>query len=340
MEGKGGNRIDGQSREKFWNTLCSLSGTDIKQDCETLKASIQYPKFLYRYRPVTTNSLYALRTNKLYFSKANYYDDPFDTFLHINVDAIMQEYRQNFKTAERTQNVIDGSSKLLSSVIPSEQLDQLTVEKVQSWITQGTLSNFFRYLLDIRNEVRKDVWSVCFSESGLNETLWLKYADQYRGFVQIYDMEDENAFLCGKQENCKNCGILRGTPLYPIYYSDTPYDATNFAEYIMMRKLTESVGKTIPPEWLEKMRPIAWEAERVTLVKKKCHEYDQEWRMIANVPTKAPVHAEMIPCGVILGLRMNQAEEDLVIAMAKEAGVKNIYKSFIDSANSLNVSLI
>ncbi len=24
--------MDGQSREKFWNTLCSLSGTDIKQD--------------------------------------------------------------------------------------------------------------------------------------------------------------------------------------------------------------------------------------------------------------------------------------------------------------------
>lgn len=33
---------------------------------------------------------------------------------------------------------------------------------------------------------------------------------------------------------------------------------------------------------------------------------------------------------MVLGLRMNRAEEDLVIAMAKEAGVKEIYKSFID----------
>lgn len=33
---------------------------------------------------------------------------------------------------------------------------------------------------------------------------------------------------------------------------------------------------------------------------------------------------------MVLGLRMNRAEEDLVIAMAKEAGVKKIYKSFID----------
>ena len=104
----------------------------------------------------------------------------------------------------------------------------------------------------------------------------------------------------------------------------------------MMQKLTESVGKTIPPEWLEKMRPIAWEAERVTLVKKKCHEYDQEWRMIANAQMNAPVMVEMIPYGVVLGWRMNRAEEDLVIAMAKEAGVKKIYKSFIDEKNELN----
>ena len=36
-------------------------------------------------------------------------------------------------------------------------------------------------------------------------------------------------------------------------------------------------------------------------------------------------------------MRMNRAEEDLVIAMAKEAGVKKIYKSFIDEKNELNV---
>ena len=98
--------MDSQEREKFWNTLCSLEGTDTKQDCETLRASIQYPKFLYRYRPITTNSLNALRTNKLYFSKANYYDDPFDTFLHINISAIMREYSRNFETQERTQGEI------------------------------------------------------------------------------------------------------------------------------------------------------------------------------------------------------------------------------------------
>ena len=50
---------------------------------------------------------------------------------------------------------------------------------------------------------------------------------------------------------------------------------------------------------------------------------------------KAPVMMEWIPSGIILGLRMGVKEENLVISMAREAGIKNIYKSVIDSKNEL-----
>ena len=42
---------------------------------------------------------------------------------------------------------------------------------------------------------------------------------------------------------------------------------------------------------------------------------------------KPPIMMEWIPSGIILGLRMETAEENLVVSMAKEAGVKSIYKS-------------
>ena len=79
--------MDHNDREQFWKTLCSLPGNDIVAEREQLFKSIKYPKLLFRYRPVSTKSLEALRTNKLYFSSANYYDDPFDTFLHIDIEA-------------------------------------------------------------------------------------------------------------------------------------------------------------------------------------------------------------------------------------------------------------
>ena len=54
----------------------------------------------------------------------------------------------------------------------------------------------------------------------------------------------------------------------------------------------------------------------------------------------ATVLRELIPCGIILELRMDKAEENLAISMAREAGIKNIYKSFIDAQNRLNANQI
>ena len=71
------------------------------------------------------------------------------------------------------------------------------------------------------------------------------------------------------------------------------------------------------------------------MIKKKCHEYDEEWRMISACSMKPPVSMKWIPSGIILGLRMGAKEANLVISMAREAGIKEIYRSIIDSKNKL-----
>ena len=326
-----------KEREEFWRTLCSLPGIDIKAESEKLSQTIKLPKHLFRYRPVNLKSLEALRTNKLYFSTANYYDDPFDTFLNIDIEAIRNILSSAFQTPESIAATIDVVKSMLDGILTEEQKEQITVENVTKVISQGLHENFLNFALALRNEVKKDIWSICFSENGFNEVLWLKYADQYKGFVQIYDLENDENFLCGKQEKCANCGIRQyGTPLYPIYYSDTPYNATSFAQIVMLRKMEEQAGKAIPLQLYEKIGSNPWEPTRITLIKKECHKYDEEWRMITCCRMKPPVLMEWIPSGIILGLRMEQAEENLVISMAKEAGIKKIYKSYIDSHNLLN----
>lgn len=214
---------------------------------------------------------------------------------------------------------------------------QFTAENVTAALSQGLVDRFLDSALALRDEVKKDTWSICFSENGFNEVLWLKYADQHKGFVQIYDLENNENFLCGKQEKCASCEVKNfGTPLYPIYYSDTPYDATNFTKLVMLHKLGEIIGTPMPQQLYAGMGIGLWERERTTLIKKKCHEYDEEWRMITSCSMKPPIMMEWIPSGIILGLRMASAEENLVVSMAEEAGVKDIYKSYIDANNKLN----
>ena len=89
-----GEIMDNQARKKFWDTLCTLDGIDKKQDEQKLTDAIQYPQHLYRFRPVSFSSLDGLQNNKLYFSSADHYDDPFDSFLHIDIPRIENEVKE------------------------------------------------------------------------------------------------------------------------------------------------------------------------------------------------------------------------------------------------------
>lgn len=332
--------MNAQERKVFWETLCSLPGDNIEQEANKLISTIKLPKYLFRYRSVSLSSLEALRTNMLHFSSANYYDDPFDTFLHIDVDAIRQEFLSAFKTRESTETVVEEVKKLLNDLLTEERRAFFTVDNITNALSNGLTESFIGSALALRDEVKKDAWSVCFSENGFNEALWLKYADQHKGFVQIYDLENNENYLCGKQENCQNCVIAKfGAPIYPVYYSDTSYDATNLAKIVMLNKLAEHEGIQIPQYLYDSVGNGVWERERITLIKKKCHEYDEEWRMISVNPTHSPIAMRWIPIGVILGLRMGEKEENLVMSMAREAGIKSIFKMIINEKNNLAVSV-
>ena len=46
-------------RKIFWDKLCSLQGTDIKEDTDLLNKAIIYPKYVYRFRTVNERTLSA-----------------------------------------------------------------------------------------------------------------------------------------------------------------------------------------------------------------------------------------------------------------------------------------
>lgn len=326
--------------QDYWQTLCSFTGEDIPNEINQLMTKIHYPKFLYRYRPINNNNLEALRTNKLFFSQASNYDDPFDTFLHIDVEKIRQAFDSNYVTADGIAALAKGMKETFQNLpnVPQEFIQQFTTaEGLKQLFENGITNQFLSYVLTLRSKIQEEILSICFSENGLNETLWLKYADKHKGFSLIYDLSDNDSFHCGKMNKCENCGVYKyGTRIYPVYYSNTPHDATSFAKLVMGQELAQRLGGSLPDFMQKELRPLPWEIERNSLIKKECHRYDEEWRMIANCKMKLPAMIEWVPVGVIIGLKTSQVDANLIISMAKEAGIKNIYQSFIDQKNRLN----
>ena len=338
--------MNDKERKVFWNTLCSLNGINLEEDSKTLRKTITYPGHIYRYRAVNEKTIYALRENEMRFSRSDYYDDPFDTFIQVNIKGL-QSFLNMIPQVQFDDQITSKLEHILTEwfqfIINDEQICILA-EKLKEMLTNPNLvSALMEYMRNIRNEIKKDTWSVCFSEDGLNESLWLKYANQHKGFVVSYDLKNDDNILCGKQDNCKVCGVNQNSiSLYPIFYSDEKYDATKFAQFLSLCKIA---GNNMSEELLQKimmdMGNQNWERERITLIKKECHRYDKEWRIIASpIFSEGTALRKWIPDAVILGYSMDKSDEALVIGTAYQAGIKKIYKCYINDDGDLDKFLL
>ena len=184
----------------------------------------------------------------------------------------------------------------------------------------------------IRRIVQGVGYSLCFCDDPLNEVLWLKYANNHKGFVQVYDVNDPVRLLCGKEDSCRLCVNSDLSPApYPVYYSNEGFDATRYALVLLLLREMPAEVRTECPElvrWLE--GSIRWEFEKVTLVKHRQHEYDCEWRLLCRGSAEGRPSIQMMPSSVILGLRMEDDERRDVVDAAKDAGVKTILHACID----------
>ena len=85
--------MDNVDREKFWNVLKDLHDNS-EASVKALMDASPWPKTLCRFRSVDESTLQQLNDNKLFFSSADRYDDPFDTYFYINVDKMFPVYEE------------------------------------------------------------------------------------------------------------------------------------------------------------------------------------------------------------------------------------------------------
>ncbi len=317
-------------REKFWNTLCSISDYS-EENVKKLNATVTIPNTLCRFRPVNTNTLWQLQENTQFFSTANYYDDPFDTYFKIDFQKLQDVYKLTQEML-LTGNV--ETIKNILSMINIADVDGLIQNLAHNSLNLPDLN---QSLSNVRNVIQRSIWSICFCENPLNETMWLKYAAHHTGFAITYNFNDVGTYLCGKEEKCKHCGIINHPPvIYPVYYSDEKYDATWYALGLMVLANAGMNYDQLPPT-LKYLIDLSgrWQWQRISLIKKRCHHYDEEWRLLSLVPFNGAPQIKLKPKSVIIGLKTPQHEQKLIISSAKTAGINSIYKIRINADNDL-----
>ena len=104
--------------------------------------------------------------------------------------------------------------------------------------------------------------------------------------------------------------------------------------------LSETIAKkndlNLLPLYNHIQASLMWEVERISLIKKKCHETDQEWRMIRPQIAENRTCIKMKPCKVIVGLRTPEYERRLIESAAEIAGIPKIEKLYINDSDILD----
>ena len=321
--------MDSFERKAFWDALCSIHDNALEHR-QALASTIKMPNTLCRFRPVSENSLKQLQENKLYYSSADYYDDPFDTFIHV-------DYKQLQEGFTVLSNIVNSEDpNLLNALKTLEPIFGIDAEKYINYLRTHPVdfSSIPARIRQIRTIIQRNLFSICFCEDELNETLWLKYANNYKGFALVYDVNDKSTFLCGKSDECKNCRSMMEKPsTSPVYYTENIHDASMYALACLLWTESEKIPQQIINT---SYRTVMWEAERISLIKKKCHEYDREWRMIRPTMTADRTCIKMKPQKIILGLRMPAYERRLVISAAEIAGISNVEELYINDSDRLD----
>lgn len=325
--------MNNKERKVFWDTLCSLQGIDLVKEGQTLRQTIKMPKHLYRFRPVTINSLESLRTNTMYFSTADYYDDPFDSYSYIDWDYVSKQLQDAYNDTTKLQTMAKSIQETFN--IPADNI--ITAIKntpFDQWISCSTT-----ILEESRKEIQKRQLSICFTEQCNNEVLWLKYASNHKGFALEYHISDD--FLSINDSITPSHYFL-----YPIYYSNQKYDASEYAKNVAYQLLAMYSHPFLKSYILYNLPVLNWHYERIGLIKHKCHEHDKEWRILYPVIMPSPEiekqrpKMERKPSSVIIGVRTGISEKNLIISLAKEASIPRIHQLSIDKNGKFVKNLI
>lgn len=122
---------------------------------------------------------------------------------------------------------------------------------------------------EIIDNYQKEIRIGCFTHSSDNEKMWVKYANDKKGYCIEYDTSKNRLFK-----------LL----MLPVLYSDSPYDASHvLSNWLILNSLTQAKGRSLEENFkLHKQlyeRNIKMSYISLFIKNKQLWEFEQEYRM-------------------------------------------------------------
>ena len=276
---------------KILNSIVVPQGTPVEEINRRVlpisEAAFQMmPESLFRYRSCSDLSIEAFEKDIIYAVTADKYNDPYDTLVNCDVEAIKNYLRQvlSVETLVSLKAYLAQGNPMPEEIVQSNPNLSSLEKKIEETLQQ--VSTSMDVVLPIIAEFAKRFSTyACFCESVDNMLMWSHYADSHRGFALEYDFRPTLASPIDK------------TVLLPVVYSEERLDASAF---MMWAFLTFNGIQVSNPDTMAHIK--------IALHKSISWAYEREWRMINALPRnpfdQTPTAIEYKPVAIYYGSKM------------------------------------
>lgn len=241
------------------------------------------PNSLFRYRPCDENdpeqlknNIEAFREDNIYTSTADRFNDPYDTLVRYDIDAIKELVATFFSPDTLIQiknyfeqgNIFSDSMKQSNPDVDFDNVkkellgfdissNNVRIEECKKQVL-STIDLYYPLLAEMN---KRFVSIACFCEEIQSIAMWSHYAHSHQGFALEYN------FRKTFEKGIANCG------LFPVIYDDERYDAS----FLMAISFLRVMGSHV-------LNPDAMSHIKCSLHKAKLWEYEKEWRLLDYTP--------------------------------------------------------
>lgn len=289
------------------------------------------PNRLFRYRPCGKEQIDALANDAIYAVTADKYNDPYDTLVKCNADAIKDLFRSllSVDTVMRLKAYIQAGNDIPDEIkrgSPGATWEVIKKQLLALTDTNALQGNIERFLEQLSSQMivffpiiakfsKRFAAYACFSEAVDSILMWSHYADSHKGFVLEYDFRPALA------------NPIKNTLLLPVVYSDDRFDASAYMVWAFLTLF----GSRVP-------KPDLMAHIKASLFKSLEWEYEKEWRMIDGTPRNNPFDTtpsviNYKPNAIYYGCEMVFEDKQQLHEIAVAKGIKE-YEMYIDLYSS------
>lgn len=319
-----------------------------------------FPSYLYQYRSFNSKSLKLLKTDKIYLSDPNDFNDPYDCAIqlrngyHISDEGMKivlesdpKGFKEEFKLTRRQMDKLKKSDKIIRDLSrfmakngnyehenhkdsPKEVRDLSKPKQIRE-ISKSLEKDFRDHTVNF-DKLKENLLVSCFSEDNKSILMWSHYAQEHKGFCVQYDFKS----LGNTSHLTRN--------LFPIFYNSKLFmiDDYIYNTHEKFKSVFSSYMKGID---LKSIRGVEIQLPEgnmssnnmylfyASLIKFEGWEYEQEWRYVLPFEKEEkPVCIKVPkPVAIYLGAKSDKKNKNILLKIAKEKNI-DVYQMEMDSS--------